>query len=463
MSQWKAIQASSIRALAFIVCTVGLAGCQIANAQAKAESVAPAPITLSQAIKLALKQNRMLQLAGLSVKEAEEKKKIARSEYFPNIKNESSMLYVTQLAGVNIPAGAFGVPPVTGPIPSQSLFIGQGSDTAYTSGTGLTQSLTQLLKIREANHAASADISTAKIRLVQEQDEVALRVMQLYYELRIERLKLQAAIAEVTASELKSKESEDAVARGEALEVAALESHAALLDAKQAVLTQRLKIHDLNLAFNNLIGMPLSSGLQLDESASESPSPLPSRDECIQIAEQQSPDIQAAQQAVVKLRAGLAAAKDEYIPNVTAIARYSYQSGVPLLVHNFGTFGVNFSYELFEGGRRSAEIRDARNLLSEAETNLAKTKDDLEVQVEVAYDKVEQLQKMVQVAAEVRTVRVEAARLADRQLEQSTVLQSVREEAYSKLASAEAAYLETTLGVLLAQGELKRTIGQMPR
>jgi outer membrane protein TolC len=463
MSQWKAVQAASIRTLAFLVCTGGLAGYEIASAQAKSESFNQAPITLKQAIELALRQNRTLQLAGLSVKDVEEKKKIARSEYFPHIKNESSMLYVTELAGVNIPAGAFGVSPATGPIPSQSLFIGQGSDTAYTSGTGLAQPLTQLLKIREANRAASADISTAKIRLVQRQDEIALRVMQLYYELRIERLKLQAAMAEVKASELKSKESEDTVVRGEALEVAALESHAALLDAKQAVLTQRLKIHDLNLAFNNLLGIPLSSDVQLDESTSEPTSPHASREECMRIAEQRSPDIQAAQQAVVKSRAGLAAAKDEYIPNVTGIARYSYQSGVPLLVHNFGTFGVNFSYELFEGGRRSAEIRDARTLLSEAETNLTRTKDDLAVQVEVAYDKVEQLQSMVEVAAEVRTVRVEAARLADRQLEQSTVLQSVREEAHSKLASAEAAYLEATLGLLLAQGELKRTIGQMPQ
>jgi outer membrane protein TolC len=83
------------------------------------------------------------------------------------------------------------------------------------------------------------------------------------------------------------------------------------------------------------------------------------------MAREQSPEIRAAQQAVEKAKAGLAAAKDAYIPDITGIARYSYQSGVPLLAHNFGTFGVTFSYDLFDGGRRQEEIGDSRTLLSQ--------------------------------------------------------------------------------------------------
>ena len=40
----------------------------------------------------------------------------------------------------------------------------------------------------------------------------------------------------------------------------------------------------------------------------------------------------------------LTAAKSAYIPDITAFARQSYQDGVPFLVHNFGTFGVNLSF-----------------------------------------------------------------------------------------------------------------------
>jgi len=448
--------------LPMLLCATGFLGEHLVLAQSRTQSAVPVPLTLPQAIDLALKQNRSLQLAHLAVADGEHKKEIARSAYFPHIKNESSLLHVTEIAGVEIPAGAFGVPAATGAIPSRSLFIGQGEATTYTSGTGLAQPLTQMFRIHESNRAAAADIKTANIQVNQAENEIALKVRQLYYGVLIGKLRLQAALAEVSADQLKAQETTDAVAQGRALDVAALESHAALLDAKQTALTQKFQIHDLTLALDDLLGLPLSSQLQLDEESSAAPVAVPSREECLRIARDQSPEIQAAEQAVIKARAGLAAAKDAHIPDVTAIARYSYQSGIPLLVHNFGTFGLTFSYDLFDGGRRNAEIKDSRTLLAEAQLNLAKAEDEVSVHVETAYDKTEQLLSMVGVAEEALGVRTEAARLADRQFEQNAALASAREEAHAKAASAKAAFLEARLGLSLAQGELKRTIGQIP-
>jgi outer membrane protein TolC len=436
------------------VCVCEFASAQSGNSQS---------LTLSEAIDLALKQNRSLKLARLSVVDRENKKEIARSAYFPHIKNESNVLYLTELEGVTIPAGAFGNHPSTGLIPGQSVTVDQGSLTAYTSGTGLTQPLTQMFKIRESNRAATADIDTAKVQLNQTEDEVALTVRQLYYGLLIAQLKEQAATQEVSADEVKVEESASAVQQGRALDVVSLESRASLLDARQAALTQHLQIRDLTLTLNDLLGLPLNTQLQLDENQSALSLSIPSREECIRIAQEQSPEIRVAQQAVVKARAGLAAAKDAYIPDVTGLARYSYQSGVPFLVHNFGTFGINFSYDLFDGGRRNAEIKDSRTLLSQAEINLTKTEEEVAVRVETAYDKIEQLQSMVAVADEALKVRIEAARITDRQYEQNAALESAKAEAHAKSISAEASFLEANLGLSLAQGELKRTIGQVPR
>ncbi|HEX3472101.1 MAG TPA: TolC family protein, partial [Silvibacterium sp.] len=383
-------------------------------------------LTLSQAIDLALKQNRDLKLAQLSVVDAEHKKEIARSDYFPHIKNESSVLHVTEFAGVEIPAGTFGVHPVTGPIPGETLLIDQGALTAYTSGTGLAQPLTQMFKIHESNRAATADINTAKIQVNQAENEVALKVRQLYYGILIAQLKQQAAAEEVSSSQVKMQESADAVEKGRALDIAVLESRASVLDARQSALTQRLQIHDLMVTLNDLLGLPLNTELQLEADTSAASMSIPSREESIRIAREHSPEIRAAEQAVVKAQAGLAAARYTYIPDVTGLARYSYQSGVPFLVHNFGTFGFTFSYDLFDGGRRNAEINESRTLLSQAELTLAKVEEEVAVQVERAYDKVEQLQDLVGVAEEGLKVRTEAARLADRQFEQNAALASAR-------------------------------------
>jgi outer membrane protein TolC len=420
-------------------------------------------LTLPEAIDLALKQNRSLGLARFAVRDTEHKKQIARSDYFPHIKNESSVLHITELAGVDIPAGAFGNPASTGPIPSKSLFLDQGALTGYTSGTGLEQPLTQMFKIHESNRAATADINKAKIQVDQAEEEVALKVRQVYYALLIAQLRQQAAAEEVKASEVKDQEAQDEVQRGSALEVAVLEGRAGLLDARQQVLTQTLQIHSLTVTFSDLLGLPLDTRLELDSDPSLDALSNPARQECIQIAQDHSPEIRAAQQAVLKAQAGLAAAKDAYIPDVTGLARYSYQSGIPLLVHNFGTFGVAFSYDLFDGGRRIAQIKDSQTLLSQAELNLTNVKEEVAVQVETAYDKVEQLQNMVGVAEQALNVRIELARLSDRQFEQNEILASARSEAQAKAVSAKASYLEATLGLSLAQAELKRTIGQVPR
>jgi outer membrane protein TolC len=457
--QLKATKHSPICVL-LLLCSIWLSGSlDVTDAQ----EASPMHLNLSQAIDLALKQNKTLGLARVAVSDSEHKREVARSAYFPHIRNESTVLHITELAGVEVPAGAFGVTPATGPIPGENLFLGQGALTAYTSGTGLSQPLTQMFKIHESNRAAEADSNTAKIQSEQAENEITLRVRQLYYALMIAELKQQAATEEVSASQVNDQEAQDAVKNGRALDVVALESYAGLLDARQTALVQTLQIHSLSLTLNDLLGLPLNTPLQLDTDTSATPLSIPGREESIQIAEEHSPEIRSAEQAVEKAKAGLAAAKDEYIPDVTGLARYSYQSGVPFLVHNFGTFGFTLSYDLFDGGRRIAEIRDSRTLLSEAELNLARVKEDVTVQVETAYDKVTQLQSMVAVADQALKVRVEAARLSDRQFEQNAALASQRAEAHAKALSAKASYTEATLDLSLAQADLKRTIGERPQ
>jgi outer membrane protein TolC len=440
-----------------------LLGVLVATGAAGAQNKAPLPLTLSQAIDLALKQNRNVRLAQLAVADSQHKKEAARSSYLPHVLNDSKMTHITDLAGVEIPAGAFGNHPDTGAIPGQNLFLDQGAMTSYTSGTQLEQPLTQMFKIREANRAATADINTAKVQVSQTQDAIALKVRQLYYGILIAQLKQQAAAEEVAASQVKLQESLDEVERGEALDVAVLESRASALDAKQTALAVRLQIHDLTLNFVDLLGLPLDTEVALDADTSAASLSVPSREECIRIAQENSPEIQTAKQTVIKAKAGLGAAKDAYIPDITGLARYSYQSGIPFLVHNFGTFGFSFSYEVFDGGRRIAAIKDSRTQLSEAELNLEKVEDEVAVEVQTAYDKVEQLQDLVGVAEEVQKARLEASRLTDRRFEQNAALASARAEAHAKAISANASSLEAALGLSLAQGDLKRTIGELPR
>jgi outer membrane protein TolC len=58
--------------------------------------------------------------------------------------------------------------------------------------------------------------------------------------------------------------------------------------------------------------------------------------------------------------AGIRIAKADYIPDVGAFAQYTYQNGVPFLVHNNGSVGLRMSWKVFDWGKRSAAIGEAK-------------------------------------------------------------------------------------------------------
>ena len=435
----------------------------VTTSVAQQSTANPMQLTLEQAINIALKQNHSVHLRELSIEQMQSKKDEARSNYLPQIKASGSVLHVTELAGIEIPAGAFGSPSSTGPIPARSLFIDQGSATGYTGGVGLEQPLTQLFRIHQANVAAKQDVSIAKTQLDETQDAIALQVRQLYYNILVNQQKLKASQEQLAAAQVKDEESQSDVARGNALEVSVLQSKASILQAQQDGLTLRLQGNGLRRQLADVLGLPVETPLELDPGAAAMAVDIPSRTDAIKIALEQNQGLKAARQTLAKAQAGLAAAKDAYIPDVTALSRYSYQSGVPLLVHNFGTFGFSLSYDLFDGGRREAKIREARADVHSAEVTVDKLQSEIEVQVQGLYDRVDELRQMVDVADQIVKVRTEAARLSDRQFDQNAALNSVRSQSHSDLSSATASLLEANCGLSLAEADLKRAIGQMPQ
>jgi outer membrane protein TolC len=435
----------------------------VTTSVAQQSSANPMQLTLEQAINLALKQNHSVHLRSLSVEQMQSKKDEARSNYLPQIKTNGSVLHVTELAGVEISSGALGSYPSTGPIPSKSLFVGQGSLTGYTGGVGLEQPLTQLFRIHQANVAAKQDLLVSKIQLDQTQDAIALQVRQLYYSILINQQKLKASQDQLAAAQIKDEESRSDVVRGNALEISTLQSKAAILQSQQESLTLRLQGNDLRRQLADVLGLPIETPIDLDPGATAVALDIPTRADAIRIALDQNQDLKAARQTLVKAQAGLAAAKDAYIPDVTALSRYSYQSGVPLLAHNFGTFGFSLSYDLFDGGRREAKVREARSEVHTAEVAVDKLQSEIEVQVQGIYDRVDELRQMVGVAGQVVKVRTEEARLADRQFEQTAALSSARSQSHADLTSATASLLETNCGLSLAEADLKRAIGQVPQ
>ena len=135
------------------------------------------------------------------------------------------------------------------------------------------------------------------------------------------------------------------------------------------MLTAELQLDDLTTELNNLLGLPLDTQLDLDPAVPAKFNTRP-REKYVQSRMVGESGDTGRRGAVHKARAGVAAAKTAYIPDITAYARHSYQDGVPFLVRNFGTFGFNLNWEVFDFGKRRAAVREREAHLAQAEENL---------------------------------------------------------------------------------------------
>ncbi len=426
----------------------------------EAAPAVPRRVTLDEAVQLALKHNHVVRIAGYKVEEKEHAKELARSAYFPIFRNDSNVMRVTDSQFVGIPAGSLGALDGT-LLPQRSVILNQGGHTFVTSGTSLTQPLTELFKIKPANDIALAELNATRGKARQTENTVALRVHQLYYRILIVQAHREATQARIRATEDLNTERLAQVKFGSTLEEEAIESRAQSLEAKQDLLSTELQLTDLTMQLNDSIGLPLKTPLELD-AAVRHVGETCEREACLRAALEAHPEIAEARAEFEKASAAVRLAKREYLPDVEAFARYSYQDNVPFLARNFGTFGVHFGYDIFDGGRKRAALGEHTAQLQQAKENLARVTEEVELRVQTAYNKLDRTREMVKVSEELLSLRAESRRVSAQQLQQGAALRSQADTAAAHELDAKTLLLQSQLDYTQARDEMIEAMGQTP-
>ena len=309
---------------------------------------------------------------------------------------------------------------------------------------------------------AQAEVEASRAKAQLTTNDVALAVHEVYYAVLIAQAHRSATEERIQAAQDLESERIAQVKFGASLEQESIESRANFLQAKQELLTTDLQLTDLKLKLNDLIGLPLNTALVLDPTVGEVQESCP-REECVATAENSHPEIRAARAEVDKAVAAMRLAKtDIWLPDVDAFGRYSYQNNVPFLAHNFGTFGVHFSYDLFDAGHKRAVLHERESQLSEAKENLAKVTDEVALQVQTAYNKLERTQQMLQVSEEILALRHESNRVQQQELLRGTALKSQATTANAQEFDAKALLLQAQLDYARAHDEFVRAMGATP-
>jgi multidrug efflux pump subunit AcrB/outer membrane protein TolC len=446
-----ASHASAATAVAIILCVLLGAGREVAAEPMKYS------LTLPQAVELALKQNSVLKIGREKVTEANEKIVSARSQYYPQLSNDTKYVALSKTQLVTIPAGALGNIAGT-PFPDKDTGINQGKSTLLYSETTLAQPITQLFKIHEANEIAQAARGIAKAELKRSENETVFAVHQFYYALLVAYKEKAAAQASLTAAQENLRESEKGVKAGTLRDVAVTAARVNLLQCKQALLVAETRISDVTSELDDLLGLPSNAILEVTEAGlPELTEPL--KDQAYVQARAGNGELLAAREAVEESRHAVRAARDEYIPDVTLFAKHGYQDGAPFLTRNIGFFGAELSWNIFDWGKRKGEVGQRLAQESQAEENLARIDKRIRIEIDKAYRKLERSKEMVDVTREALFLWRENARLSKNGLQAGTVTAAKNAETAAALKKAEMEALQASLEYRLALAELDKKIG----
>jgi len=414
-------------------------------------------ITLDEAVALATKQNSTVKLAHLKAKEMDARVKEARANYFPVLSNESDAAHLRDIEHLMIPMGSLGVYPVPGPVPGANASLPLGHHNFILSTTTAAEPITQMFKIHAGVSVARADAGMARDDAQRAENEVALKMKELYFNLLSAERRKQAAELRIAAGEEQLGEARNGVEAGAVLELKVLDGKAQIAQARHGLGSLEDAISDMKVEFNDLAGLPLDTDVELV--APEGKDSDVTAGNLESEALEHNPEVAAARETLAKARAGLNAARAEYIPEVGAFAQYIHQDGVPLLTENNGAVGLKMSWTLVEFGKRSGQVRERQAQVAEAEENLRHAESRVRVEIEKSVRKVRRTESGLEAARESVEARAEMRRITANQVEAKTVNASALKQAEAELAEAEAELFQAEMERGTARAELERTLG----
>jgi multidrug efflux pump subunit AcrB/outer membrane protein TolC len=423
-------------------------------------------VTLDEAVHLATQQNSLVKMARDKAKEADGRATQARASYFPVVTNQSIVTHLNQTDFLEIPQGSLGTYPSTGPLPGNNVDIEVGKQNAFITTTGVAQPITQMFKIHAGYSVARADAVAANNDAQQATNEISLNVKTLYYHLLSAERRKRALKLRIDAGEQSLNEARKGVESGIILEEKVLGGEAQLAEARHALGKIEDAIDDMEVQFDDLLGLPLTTkcelvdpGQQASLNAALDATPI-SAEKLESEALKNNPTVASARATLQKARAGLSAAHAEYIPDITGIAQHIHQNGTPLLPTNTEIAGFQSQWTISEFGKRIGLVHERKAQLSVAQENLLHTENQVRVGIEKEVRKLNRTSDELDAARRLMKDRTEMLRIAGDQVHSSTANASALKDAEAQLADAQAQLFDAEMDRAIAQAELDRTLGR---
>jgi len=438
----------------------GLLVVGVLSAAAAAQEASVANLlTLDEAIRLALANNRSIKVASLEVDKSKWQIAEFKTQRLPSL---SASVLGSQLLtemSFTFKKGAFGDYPSTGPIPNTDTKITTPRrPTAYVVSQA-TQPLSQLYKIHLGlrEQELNAQLSSEKLR--GQQQAVVRDVKEAYYAVLQSESALDAAEANV-----KQYQELDRVVLQRVSQEAALKSDS--LDVKAKLANERFQLVQLRNTLesrkeylNDLLGRDIRTEFRVEEVP-----PASFEEVDLKIAQQRAlarrPELREAELNVQRAGYDRRIAKADYIPDVGAAFHYISPFNVEVLPKNIASVGIEVKWEPWDWGRRKDVIRQKTVVENQAQTQLRDTQSKVLLDVNSRFRKLEESRALIAVAEANREAAQEKLREVTNKYKEEAVLLSDVLRQQATTAGALDTYQQALLSFWTAKTDFEKAMGE---
>jgi outer membrane protein len=402
-------------------------------------------LTLQEAVALALKNNRAVQISARSVDKTRNALREARSNANFTIQGNATYTRFDRVAEAR-----FGPQPVR-----------IGNLENRTARITLTQVVDISGIIRTAIRAANLTLTVSQLEFERTRNDTILQVVQAYQGVARADEFVRVAEEALRNAQERLRIIRAQVDAGVAAQFDLLRAETAVAQAEQAVLNARNQRELAAAALNNLLGRDLSTPVQVAKPERLPELQLPPLETLTQQAFQNRPELIAAQRGVELAQTGIEAARRSLLPNIVLTGQADFNFNTSPFNPRRETYtGVAvLSVPIWDGGTARAREAQARDDLEIAQLRLKQAQEGIALEVRQAYLNLQDAQKRLEVARKGLEQATEALRLARVRFEAGVSPQLEISDAELAFTQAQTNLVNAQFDYLDAYAALLRAIG----
>ena len=408
------------------------------------------PMTLRDAVTLALQQNLQVRFAAFEVAIARAQLEQAKAGKAVQVTGSASYTRINERAPTTISVSLGGTP-VTVQIPPPAV-------DNWDLRVSLQYPLFTGGRLEAQIALAEASVRGAEATLQRTVQQVLFQVKQAYYQLLLAEATRKAAERILAQAEENVRVARVRVQAGVAPQFDALQAEVHLANARQGVVRAHNGVILARQTLAALLNLPLDTPLEPQEELAIIPV-TSTLEELVSRALRERPELAELSARRAAAEAGLELAKSGARPNLALQGAYSVGGTSPTSLSANWSVTLAVTLNLFDGGLTRARIREAEERLRQLQVAESQQRQAIELEVRQSYLMVQSALAELEASGKAVEQAREALRIANVRYQAGVSPQLEVISSQAALAQAEANRVQALFNYNLALAQLERAVG----